>query len=198
MMIEAWRQAWGDPGLPFFYVELANHRAPQETPVSAEEEHHWGPIREAQAVALGLPNVVPVSTIDLGEADEIHYASKQAVGQRLARAALGSLYNNVEAPWLSPRYESHAVEGAKIRIRLHDADSLKTDDGKSPAAFAIRGADTEWQWAETAIDGRDILAWHPDIKEPVAVRHAWASNPDVNVYNAAGLPLMPFRTDQSE
>lgn len=198
MMIEAWRKAWADPNLPFFYVELASYRDPQKTPVSAEEEHHWGPIREAQAVALDLPNVFPVSTIDLGEAGDIHYKNKQMVGQRLSRAALGAVYDKAEAPSLSPRHASHAVEGNKIRIRLHDADGLKTDDGKPPASFAIRGADTDWRWAETAIDGTDILAWHPDITAPVAVRHAWASNPDVNVYNAAGLPLMPFRTDQPE
>jgi sialate O-acetylesterase len=34
-----------------------------------------------------------------------------------------------------------------------------------------------------------------EAPQPVAVRYAWANNPEVNLYNGAGLPAMPFRTD---
>ncbi len=196
MMIQAWREAWGQPKLPFLYIELANYREPQKTPVSAEEERHWGAIREAQAAALSLTAVHAVSTIDLGEAEDIHYKSKQDVGKRLSLAALGAVYGQAPKPFLSPRYVGHSLENGKVRIKLANAEGgLKTDDGAPPKAFAICGKDGNWQWAKTEIDDSDILAWHPDIPEPTAVRHAWASNPDVNVYNINGLPLMPFRTD---
>jgi len=34
------------------------------------------------------------------------------------------------------------------------------------------------------------------VAEPVAVRYAWADNPEgANLFNAAGLPASPFRTD---
>ena len=34
------------------------------------------------------------------------------------------------------------------------------------------------------------------VTEPVAVRYAWADNPvGANLYNSAGLPASPFRTD---
>jgi sialate O-acetylesterase len=29
----------------------------------------------------------------------------------------------------------------------------------------------------------------------VAVRYGWANNPECNLYNEAGLPATPFRTD---
>ena len=34
------------------------------------------------------------------------------------------------------------------------------------------------------------------MPKPVAVRYAWANNPEgANPYNGAGLPAVPFRTD---
>ncbi|MDP6358583.1 MAG: sialate O-acetylesterase, partial [Planctomycetota bacterium] len=33
------------------------------------------------------------------------------------------------------------------------------------------------------------------VKIPVAVRYAWAQNPDCNLINSVGLPAVPFRTD---
>ena len=33
------------------------------------------------------------------------------------------------------------------------------------------------------------------VKEPVAVRYAWANNPVCNLFDRQGLPATPFRTD---
>jgi sialate O-acetylesterase len=35
----------------------------------------------------------------------------------------------------------------------------------------------------------------PDVPEPVAVRYAWSNTPDANLFNGAGLPAAPFRSD---
>ena len=61
--------------------------------------------------------------------------------------------------------------------------------------FAIAGADRKWVRATARIDGKTVALSSPDIGEPVAVRYAWADNPDCNLYNGAGLPASPFRTD---
>jgi sialate O-acetylesterase len=194
MMITAWRETWAEPDLPFLYVELANYKTAQTEPVE-EEPISWGNIREAQASALVLSNVYAVSAIDIGEADNIHYGDKQTAGRRLALAAFGNVYGTSNAPTLSPWYIGHTVENDRIRVRLSNADGLTTDDGLAPAALAICGTNAVWYWAESEIDGDDLLVWNDSVPEPVAVRHAWADNPDVNVYNSAGLPLRPFRTD---
>lgn len=196
LMIGAWRKAWDEAELPFLYIELANFMEPQKSPVDAEAPVNWASIREAQSAALALPHVSAISTIDIGEADDIHYKNKQEAGHRLALAALGEVYRKAEAPAVSPRYASHAIEKGKVRIRFSNAEGgLATDDGAPPRAFAVRGESGDWQWAEAAIEGEDILVWHPHIPEPAAIRHAWANNPDVNVTNRSGLPLSSFRTD---
>ncbi len=196
MLIESWRRAWGQEDMPFLYVELASFMAPQTTPVDAEAEFNWAWIREAQASALALSKVFMIPAIDLGEADEIHYANKQEVGRRLSLTALAEVYQLADRPGTSPRYRAHEIEGDKMRIFFDDAAGLKTRDGENPRTFAIRGSNTDWLWAEATIEGDSILVWHPEIKNPLAVRHAWAGNPAPNVVNQANLPLSSFRTDR--
>jgi sialate O-acetylesterase len=50
-------------------------------------------------------------------------------------------------------------------------------------------------WAEAAIEGEGVLVSSPKVARPVAVRYGWADNPEVTLYNGAGLPASPFRTD---
>ena len=61
--------------------------------------------------------------------------------------------------------------------------------------FAIRGADEKWFAANARIDGETVVVWSDAVSHPMAVRYAWANNPDVNLVNGAGLPANPFRTD---
>lgn len=51
-------------------------------------------------------------------------------------------------------------------------------------------------WANAKIEGNEIIVWSDEVKNPVAVRYAWADNPhQANLYNQQGLPASPFRTD---
>ena len=75
-----------------------------------------------------------------------------------------------------------------------------TDGGLSAKSselkgFAIAGADQKWVWAKARIAGNQVIVSSPEVKAPVAVRYAWANNPDCNLYNGVGLPASPFRTD---
>ena len=46
------------------------------------------------------------------------------------------------------------------------------------------------------MDGDDGRSQQPPVPHPVAVRYAWGDNPEgCNLYNGAGLPASPFRTD---
>jgi sialate O-acetylesterase len=197
MLVEFWRAEWKND-FPFIYVELANFMAPQQSPVDEEAAVNWSYIREAQASVLELPNTYFATAIDVGDATTIHPGNKQAVGARLALAALGGVYAAEEAPCLSPRYTGeYSIQDGEIHVQFENAEGgLHTDDGKLPSAFAIRGESGPWYWAECEIDGDEIIAWHSAVSAPVALRYAWANNPDVNVYNQADLPLMPFRTDK--
>ena len=88
------------------------------------------------------------------------------------------------------------VESHAIRIGFDHAEGGLLAKGGPLKQFAIAGADKKFVWAEAKIDGKTILVSSPQVTVPVAVRYAWAANPEgCNLYNSAGLPASPFRTD---
>ena len=48
---------------------------------------------------------------------------------------------------------------------------------------------------QAQIKNNSIIVWSNKVSSPVAVRYAWANNPEgANLYNKEGLPATPFRT----
>ncbi len=188
-MIGAWREAWREPELPFFFVQLPNFMAAPVAPGDSE----WAELREAQAMALRLPRTGMAVTLDLGDPDDIHPRNKRDVGVRLARRVLAASYGRgVEAA--GPTFRRMAREGAALRVAF-DGGPLATSDGAPPRGFAIAGEDRRWRWAEARIDGDSVVVSAAEVPAPVAVRYAWADNPPNTLRNRAGLPAAPFRTD---
>jgi sialate O-acetylesterase len=67
--------------------------------------------------------------------------------------------------------------------------------GGELTGFAIAGEDKKFVWADAVIEGSTVVVSSPQVPKPVAVRYAWDINPVCNLYNQAGLPAVPFRTD---
>jgi sialate O-acetylesterase len=189
-MITSWRTHWKQGNFPFFFVQLANWRKVRENPVESE----WAELREAQTLTLSLPNTGMAVAIDIGDAVDIHPKNKQEVGRRLALNALARVYEK-DIVFSGPIYKTMSVDGDKIRLEFdHVADGLVAKGGVL-TGFAIAGADSQFVWANAEIDGEKIVVSNSKIANPIAVRYAWADNPLCNLYNSAGLPASPFRTD---
>lgn len=188
-LIRDWRRAWGQGDFPFYFVQLANYMA--KTPEPGESD--WAELREAQLMTLKVPNTGMAVIIDIGMGDNIHPTNKQDVGKRLAQWALHRDYGQdvVES---GPLFESMSVNGGVATVKFEYATGL-TAKGAKLAGFAVAGADKKFVWADAKIVGDAVEVSSPQVKEPVAVRYGWANNPDCNLYNGAGLPASPFRTD---
>lgn len=193
-MIQGWRDAWGQPDLPFYWAQLASFMAPPATPADAGL---WPVVRDGQSGALALPHTAEAVLLDVGDADDIHPRDKQTVGRRLALAARQAVYGETHLVHSGPRYRSHTVEGGRVTIAFDHAESgLTTRDGAPLGGFAIAGADGAWHWADARIDGDRVTVWSAAVPEPVGVRYAWANNPEAaTLTNGEGLPAAPFRTD---
>ncbi len=190
-LIRNWRNTWHKATLPFLFVQLANYMKPSAQPGPSK----WAELREAQMKALAVPNTGMVVTIDIGDAKCIHPKDKEDVGKRLALAAQALVYGR-KVMYSGPLYDSMKIEGNKIRIRFKFAEvGLMTKCADHIQGFAIAGADRKFVWAEARIDGQTVVVWNTKVPKPVAVRYAWADNPVCNLYNKAGLPAAPFRTD---
>ncbi|SMO60597.1 sialate O-acetylesterase [Gracilimonas mengyeensis] len=191
-MIEEWRASWHQGDFPFLYVQLANYMQKREQPNDSD----WARLREAQTQTLTLANTGMATIIDIGDANDIHPRNKHDVGARLWKAAQKVAYGE-QMVYSGPMYRGHVVEGDKIRISLnHTGSGLITKGTDEVLGFAIAGADEKFHWAKAKIDGDDIVVWSDKVENPVAVRYAWADNPDVSLYNEEGLPAVPFRTDE--
>ncbi len=190
VMINAWRDQWGQGDFPFYFVQLPNYTDERDPSGTG-----WPWIREAQTRALDLPNTAMAVTIDCGDNNDIHPQNKPAVGHRLARLAAAQVYG-IDCEWSGPVFNSAEREGATLRVRFDHADSGLAFEGNATPSFEVAGADRHFHPASASIDGQTILVHSPAVLEPIAVRYAWNNTPAANLYNGAGLPGAPFRSDE--
>ncbi len=190
-MITDWRQQWNQGDFPFFFVQLANYQPRNAQPV----EDTWAELREAQTMALELPNTGMAVSIDIGDALDIHPGNKQDVGKRLALNALAKVYQQ-NIPFSGPMYQSFEVKNNTVEITFtHIYDGLAVSGGTTLKGFAVAGTDSVFHWADATILNNKVVVSSPKVKAPIAVRYGWSSNPDCNLVNSSGLPASPFRTD---
>ena len=115
---------------------------------------------------------------------------------RLARLALVQTYGRTgEAS--GPLLKSATLEGGSLRVRFtHLGGGLVMSDGGPLKHFSIAGADQKFVPAEAKIEGDTVVASCATVARPVSVRYAWVNvAAGVNLFNKAGLPAAPFRTD---
>lgn len=193
LMIRNWREAWGQGDFPFYWVQLADFQAEATGPT----ESAWAELREAQTLAnKELPHTGQAVIIDIGEAADIHPRNKLDVAKRLARHALAQDYG-ISIVHNSPRYASLSVQDNKATVVFENVGGrLRTVDKNEVLGFTIAGEDKQWHAAQAKIvDGDKVEVWSDAVAKPVAVRYAWADNPVCNLFNAEGLPVTPFRSD---
>ncbi len=190
-MIADWRRRFGQGDFPFYIVSLAAFQPHRDVP----GDDAWAELREAQAMtARSVANSGLALAIDVGDAADIHPREKKTVGERLALIALAKDYGKKVA-YSGPVYKSMSRQGSEVRLHFDHAVGGLTLRGSSLGEFAVAGADKKWHWATARIDGDSVVVGSPEVSAPVAVRYAWQSNPVATLYNGAGLPAVPFRTD---
>lgn len=193
LMIQTWRDLWGQGDFSFYWVQLADFMNETTEP----GESAWAELREAQTMTMGrLPRTGEAVIIDIGEGKDIHPRNKQDVAKRLARWALAKDYG-ISVPCQSPTYKSMERNGSKLILTFDHVDGgFRPFDVDEPRGFSIAGSDRKFVSAKARVAGpHSIEVWSDQVSDPVAVRYAWADNPVCNLYSNAGLPTTPFRTD---
>jgi sialate O-acetylesterase len=193
-VIQDWRNNWNQGVFPFLYVQLPNFMKAKNQP----SESNWALLREAQLQTLSLPNTAMAVTIDIGEWNDIHPLNKKDVGKRLALAAEKVAYRDEHVVSSGPLYQSMKIDGNKILLTFTNTGGGLVAQGNGELKhFAIAGADAKFVWAKARIENSTVIVWNDTISNPIAVRYAWADNPEgANLYNKEGLPASPFRTNQ--
>ncbi|MEJ7645151.1 MAG: sialate O-acetylesterase [Chryseolinea sp.] len=194
LMIQDWRKHWKQGDFPFYFVQLASFNADNGT---SEKGSTWAELREAQTMTLKLPRTGMAVTTDIGEANDIHPRNKQDVGKRLAAIALANDYGKKNV-FSGPTYKTMKVDGNTLRISFSSTGQglLVRDKYGYLKGFEVAGADKKFYFAKASIEGDEVIISSEQVASPVAVRFAWADNPDdANLFNKEGFPAIPFRTD---
>lgn len=185
LMITDWRKRWGNLRMSFLFVQLPNLQG--ATP--------WPWMREAQATSLSLPNTGMVVAIDAGDSYDLHPHDKQLIGERLALLAQRIAYGGKET-FQGPVYSASVIVDGAIRISFKKSENrLIFKDNPRGSGFIIAGEDHVFYPARVHQIGDVLLISSPLVKQPAAVRYAWEADPVVSLFNQAGLPAAPFRTD---
>jgi len=184
-LIKDWRKRWGVGELPFAWVQLPSYN---------EAGRYWPFIRESMLKTLTVTNTGMAITIDLGSTNTIHPTNKRDVGIRLSLWARANVYGENVA-WSGPIYNGYTIEGSQIALHFLHADGGLVAKGGRLDGFELAGADRKWHAAIARIEENTVVVTSPHVKNPRAARYDWSANPDGNLFNAAGLPASPFRTD---
>jgi sialate O-acetylesterase len=184
-LVTDWRTRWGE-AFPFAWVQLPNFQRPGED---------WMLVREGMLKTLRLPKTGMAITVDIGESKNIHPKNKQEVGRRLAQWALGDVYAKNVPATCGPLPVGHEVRGTEMVLSFtHTEGGLQAKDS-ALKGFFVAGEDQQWKPASARITDDQVIVSSPEVKKPIAVRYAWEPDPICNLYNGAGLPASPFRTD---
>jgi sialate O-acetylesterase len=194
-LIDSWRHEWNSrrKPFPFLWVQLPGYGWPDSVP---QRHPAWPLQRESMDGALALPKTGRAIAIDLGEADNIHPRDKEDVGARLAlvgrRVGYGERVDDS-----GPTYRGFTVHGDTAIVSLSHLGGGLRVHGSELSGFALAGADKYFVWASAEIVGDRVYVWSDRVKRPIAVRYAWANNPDrANLFGVNGLPAAPFRSDR--
>ncbi len=182
-MAADWREAFHRPELPFYMVQLAG------CTMDGNEKSNWNGARLAQQT---LPqedaHFHTVVSYDLAEADNIHPAHKQPMGERLAAAALCEEYGR-PVRWRSSALARTERKGQQIRLFFTEAERL-TCIGE-PYGFFFTFPDGHRAPAPATLEGACVCLTVPE--GATLLGYADCNFAPATVYNECGLPLFPFQ-----
>lgn len=183
-MIRCWRDLWRED-FPFLFVQLAPFGEWFDCSGDA-----YPIIRSCQAqVAKTVPGTWMASIGDVGMQWDIHPKDKQPVGIRLAMLARHHVYGETLA-CEAPELLSAVRTGAEIVLTFAHAEGLKLwgDSLRAMAGVTESGKERELTDAEIR-EAALILHCCEDVRH---LKFAWTGYYKVNLYNAAGIPALPF------
>ena len=193
-MISSWREEFQNPDMPFYLVQIAPY-ARYRSPII----NGAAILREQQViVANTVANTGLVAIPDLVDnINDIHPRYKREVGARLANWALGEIYGIKGLKYRHPQYKSIKIEGKKIRVYFDNIDQGLISKNGKPATLQIAGKDMQFYDAEGTINPKDnsLVVSSPRVDDPVAVRYSFSDGAIGNLFDANGLPVIPFRSD---
>lgn len=194
-LIDLWRTDWGDDRLPFLFAQLPMYLSAGDYR-DHRDDCHWAYLRDQQRkVSRTVANTGMAVLSDCGELGSVHPGDKETVGTRLALLARKLVYGEsvvAEGPGL----EQVEREGNELRLTFGDTAGGLTVRGGLLEGFEVAGADGIYHAARARASLDTVRVWSERVPKPETVRYAWKNYAYGSLYNLAGLPAVPVRTDR--
>jgi len=198
-LVGGWRKLWNEGSFPFYFVQIAPFKYIKDTTNYVADTDPLPPFWLQQSrAARHIKNTGMIVTTDLvDDLNDIHPRDKATVGHRLALLALDETYDK-EVPSAGPAFEKLKIAGNTAVLEFeHTRGGLVSKDGQPLTWFTVAGADGKFVPAEAKIVGKETVEVSAaSVEKPVAVHFAWHQLAQPNLFNGAGLPAEPFRTDE--
>lgn len=195
-LITSWRQAWGQGNFPFYYVQIPPYNYPRKYGI--DKGLNAPILREAQYRTLKLTSTGMAGTMDVGDPNNVHPKIKKPIGERLAYIALAKSYGYKEVAYSGPTYKSCSVLNNKVVVEFdHAKNGMVAKDGEA-MWFELAGADGVFHSANAKLKGNKAIVSSKAVSVPRSIRYAWLAGAVTNVFNAEGLPAIPFLVNPIE
>lgn len=186
-VISDWRKCWNDEELSFLTVQLPGWESWLDL-----ENHDYITIRKGQEDAVKETSHTYLCSIsDAGEPLDIHPKDKKIVGERLALLARGMVYGK-DILCNAPVPDKIEIEDEKVILSFQNAGNGLYIKGESlnAAKVLINGMAVDFQ-SKTEGAGL-ILILNEKAGKDIRVEFAQQKWYQVNLYNEAGIPAIPF------
>lgn len=179
--ITTWRKYLSDASLPFVIVQLPGY----------DTTSNWPVLRQGQKDACNaLANCAYSVNIDLGEKGNIHPQDKKPAAERAAYAMLNLVYGkNMPSPAV---FRNASKNNGTITVEFQNAKGLKLKNNTG-VGFEISTDGRNWtpvDPAKVSVSGSTVRI--SGAADAAHIRYAWASWPEVSLFNGDGLPAEPF------
>lgn len=191
-MTEKWKSDFELDVLPFYFVQIAPYSYSNSNDILS------GKFYDAQLKAATIiPDAGIVASVDYGEEHCIHPAEKEMIAQRLSYWAFSETYHIKGLAYKNPVYKSMEIKDSSVVVSFDNIENGLSSYGKEINNFEIAGDDKVFYPAKAKIRSRQITLTSPEAPKPIAVRYCYKNYPSGKgfVYNTAGKPILPFRSD---
>ena len=192
-MAANWRKDFSVGEFPFYFVQIApylGNARRDDTFRALQRENHL-------KASFVIPNSGMVSTIDIGEADNVHPAEKLTVAKRLSYWALSETYGYKGIFYKNPTFKSFETKDSTLVLSFDNLGNGLSSFGKELDNFEVAGTDRKFYPAKAKIVNSKLEVFSFEVKQPIAVRYAFYDYPHGQgfLYNLAHIPVPPFRSD---
>ncbi len=197
------RDSFENPDLPIYAIELAtfaflwDYEGEQAADGRFVTGENWAFRREQQQMATEIaPNNYLVTSMELGDLYDIHPLQKKLLSHRAVMKILKHSYGfDIYAD--QPVFRKATFEGEKVILEFDNADGLRIGwGGNESLKMYVSDESRCLKRAKVKLDGNKLILHSDEVKKPILARYAFDDYYcGKHVYNKAGLPLSPFRTD---